>query len=392
MNDDQPTTNTPEKSGDSLLTVFLCGDVMTGRGIDQILPHPVDPVIHEPYMKDARGYVDIAEAAQGPISLPVDYTYIWGDALPELQKIAPDARLINLETSITTSDEYWPKGINYRMHPDNTPCLRAAGVDCCALANNHVLDWGYGGLAETIESLHHARIKTAGAGCDLDQAMAPAVMDIAHKGRVIVFSYGAVSSGIPAAWAASRGQAGVNLLEDLSEATVNDIKDCVQQIRQQHDIVIVSLHWGGNWGYDISPDEIAFAHRLIDDAGVDVVHGHSSHHVKAIEVYKGKPILYGCGDFLNDYEGITGYEGFRDDLSLMYFVTLDPTSGRLISLNMTPTRINRFRINRASETDTRWLMNVLNRESRDFNFRVAVADDLKLTGIWDGKPPATRPD
>ena len=63
------------------------------------------------------------------------------------------------------------------------------------------------------------------------------------------------------------------------------------------------------------------AHSLLDEAGVDVIHGHSSHHVKGIEVYKGKAILYGCGDFLTDYEGIQGYEEFRDDLVLMYFLT-----------------------------------------------------------------------
>jgi poly-gamma-glutamate capsule biosynthesis protein CapA/YwtB (metallophosphatase superfamily) len=57
-----------------------------------------------------------------------------------------------------------------------------------------------------------------------------------------------------------------------------------------------------------------FAHALIDEAGFDLVHGHSSHHPKAIEVHHGRIILYGCGDFITDYEGIKGYESFRDDL------------------------------------------------------------------------------
>ena len=89
------------------IVLFLCGDVMTGRGIDQILPHPGHPRIYEPYMEDARGYVEIAEKANGPIRKPVDFSYIWGEALEELERVEPDLRLINLETSITTSDEYW---------------------------------------------------------------------------------------------------------------------------------------------------------------------------------------------------------------------------------------------------------------------------------------------
>ncbi|UCH80070.1 MAG: CapA family protein, partial [Nitrospiraceae bacterium] len=73
-------------------------------------------------------------------------------------------------------------------------------------------------------------------------------------------------------------------------------------------------------------DQKEFARKLIDKAGIDIIHGHSSHHVKGIEIYNEKLIIYGCGDFLNDYEGIRGYENFRDDLGLMYFVIVDPSS------------------------------------------------------------------
>jgi poly-gamma-glutamate synthesis protein (capsule biosynthesis protein) len=79
-------------------TLFLCGDVMTGRGIDQILPRPGDPAIREPYMDSALGYVQLAEEANGPIPRPVDASYIWGDALAEFQRVKPQARIINLET------------------------------------------------------------------------------------------------------------------------------------------------------------------------------------------------------------------------------------------------------------------------------------------------------
>jgi poly-gamma-glutamate synthesis protein (capsule biosynthesis protein) len=136
------------------ITLFLCGDVMTGRGIDQVLPQPSKPQLFEPYMRSALGYVQLAEEENGPIPRPVDFSYIWGDALDTWERLRPDLRIVNLETAVTTSDEAQSgKSIHYRMHPANVPCLPAAGIDCCVLANNHVLDWGYAGLAETLDTL-----------------------------------------------------------------------------------------------------------------------------------------------------------------------------------------------------------------------------------------------
>ncbi len=368
----------------NFITMFMAGDVMTGRGIDQVLPHPSDPLIHEPYMKSARGYVELAEKANGPIQKPVNFSYIWGDALEELERVQPDLRIINLETSVTTSNDYWQgKGIHYRMHPENIHCLTAAKIDYCSLANNHVLDWGYAGLTETLETLKKVNINSAGAGQNLQEAETPAVMEVEGKGRVIVFSYGSKTSGIPFSWAASEDKPGVNLLKDLSDQTVRQIKAKVEAVKQQGDIVVASIHWGSNWGYEIPPEQTEFAHKLIDEAGVDVIHGHSSHHVKGIEVYKEKLIIYGAGDFLNDYEGISGYEDFRDDLALMYFVSVDPSTGKLVHLQMTPIQIKHFKANRASRADALWLRDILNREGKKFGTRVEMNQDNLLTLRWD---------
>jgi poly-gamma-glutamate capsule biosynthesis protein CapA/YwtB (metallophosphatase superfamily) len=128
-------------------TFFLSGDVMLGRGIDQVLPHPVPPQLHEPYVRSALGYVELAERVSGKLPRPVDFGYVWGDALEELRSRAPQARIVNLETAVTLAEDAWPgKGIHYRMHPRNVACLAAAGIDCCVLGNNHVLDWGQAGL------------------------------------------------------------------------------------------------------------------------------------------------------------------------------------------------------------------------------------------------------
>lgn len=357
--------------------LFLCGDVMTGRGIDQVLAHPSGPELFESYIRDARDYVQLAESANGPIPRPVDGAYLWGEALAELRGAGVDARIINLETAITRSAEPWPgKAIHYRMHPGNIGCITAGGVDCCCLANNHVLDWGYAGLAETLRSLDAAQVAHAGAGRNAAEAAAPAVLEAAGKGRILVFALGSTTSGIPPEWGAQADRAGVNACAeahpaDLSEPTglsqraAAQIAGQIRQAKRPGDVVVASIHWGANWGYDIPDQQVALAHRLID-AGVDVIHGHSSHHIKGIEIYQGRLVLYGCGDFLDDYEGIGGHEEYRSDLRLMYLPKIDAPSGRLVEMRLVPLQVKRFRLVRASAADARWLGDLLNRLSKPF--------------------------
>jgi poly-gamma-glutamate capsule biosynthesis protein CapA/YwtB (metallophosphatase superfamily) len=371
-----------ERSDIRPITLFLCGDVMTGRGIDQVLPHPSNPRIHEPYVQSALEYVDMAEIANGRILKPVGFSYVWGDAADELIRVAPAARIVNLETSITTCEDYAPKGINYRMHPANTPCLAAPKIDCCVLANNHVMDWGRSGLKETLASLQAAGMKAAGAGLSLAEAAKPAVIEIGDNARVLVFAAGTVDSGIPRDWAATDRESGVALLPDLSDQTIGRLMELVRGIKRPGDIVVLSIHWGDNWGYGVAQEQQRFAHKLLDVAEVDVIHGHSSHHPKGIEVYRDRPILYGCGDFVNDYEGITGYEEYRSHLVLMYFVTLDVVTGRLLALEMTPLEIKRFRLHKANGQDAHWLRDTLHREGKRLGTRVTLGADNRLVLQW----------
>jgi poly-gamma-glutamate capsule biosynthesis protein CapA/YwtB (metallophosphatase superfamily) len=373
-----------------VLRLFLCGDVMTGRGIDQVLPHPCEPTLHEDFVESALRYVHLAEAVNGPIPRPVEPSYIWGTALDELARSRPDARIVNLETSVTRSDDYFDKGINYRMSPENAACLSAAAIDCCVLANNHVLDWGRGGLLETLATLQRLGIATAGAGRNRAEAETPAVLPVKGKGRVLVFAYALASSGTPREWAAKADTLGVNFLPDVSAENAERVRGCIERWRRPGDVVVVSLHWGPNWGYGIADEETRFARALIDDAGVSVVHGHSSHHAKAIEIYRDRLVLYGCGDFLNDYEGIEGYENYRDDLVLMYFADVDSGSGKLVAAELVPLRIERFRLVPPSPDDTEWLRHVLDRESGRFGVRVAASSPHRLSLAWASEraPPS----
>lgn len=362
--------------------LWLTGDVMTGRGIDQVLPHPGCPRLYESYMHSAAGYVALAERETGPIPWPVDPAYIWGDALAEVDGQAPALRLINLETAITTSDDAQPKGIHYRMHPANRGVLEVARVAGAVLANNHVLDWGRGGLLETLAVLEAAGIRPVGAGRDRAEASAPQRFTV-PGGGLRLLAYGLPSSGVPLGWAAGETQPGINVLPELSPEALKTVGDAVARGREPQELAVVSLHWGANWGYEIPEAHRAFAHRLIDEAGVDLVWGHSSHHVLGIEVHHGKLILYGCGDLINDYEGITGHELFREDLALLYFPTLKFVDGTLAQLTMVPLQRRHFRLNRASKADVDWLCRRLDREGRRFGTRVRRDARGWLHLAWD---------
>jgi poly-gamma-glutamate capsule biosynthesis protein CapA/YwtB (metallophosphatase superfamily) len=343
-----------ERSGNIVL--MLAGDVMTGRGIDQVLAHACAPGLHESWVRDARDYVRLAEAVNGAIPAPVSPAYIWGDALGEIERVAPDLRIVNLETAVTTSDEAWPaKGIHYRMHPANVDALRAARIDCCVLANNHVLDWERTGLAETLQVLHQAGLHTAGAGVDGNAAWAPAALPLGARGRVLVFACATQGSGVPPGWAAAAGRAGVALLPDLSEATAQQLAARVAQRRDAADRVVLSIHWGENWGLEVPPAHREFAHRLVDLGAADLVHGHSSHHPLPFEVYRGRLILYGCGDLINDYEGIGSRGELRSDVGCLYFVTLAQDRGDLRQLDILPFVLKRFRLGPADATAQAWL-------------------------------------
>lgn len=370
------------------MQILLTGDVMLGRGIDQILPHPSDPELFERYVHSAEEYVQLAERVHGKIRRPVALDYIWGDALVEIDRHAPDLRIVNLETAITTAKHHMPKGINYRMNPANIGVLSSFRINACALANNHVLDWGQKGLLETIAALEEVDIAHAGAGHDASLAHAPAILQRTGGPRILLFAAAMPDSGVPSEWAATGRSAGISLLPDMTAATVETIAHQIASYKAAGDVVVFSLHWGGNWGYGIRGDEVAFAHALIDRAGVDILHGHSSHHPKGLEIYRGKLILYGCGDFINDYEGIPGHESYRSDLALAFLATIDEQqNATLTALSIVPFRMERFQLRLASAADINWLQDMLTRESARFGLRFLAAGAHQLKPVHDMQAP-----
>ena len=335
--------------------MFLAGDVMTGRGIDQVLPHPGDPELFEKAVTSAEDYVWLAERRSGPIPRPVSYAHVWGDLGDEIARRHCDLRLINLETAITRAGMPEPKGINYRMHPDNIEVLNCVGIDGCILANNHAMDWGRAALIDTLDTLKAAGVGTVGAGRTAVEAASPLIHDCPGRGRVIVVAFGAETAGVPRSWAAGDSLPGVELLPQNPEVTVARVRDRITPLRRPDDVLVVSIHWGGNWGYEVSDDQRTLAYALIDRAGADVIFGHSSHHPKCVELHSGKLILYGAGDLINDYEGIEGFERYRGDLALAYFVDVSTCDGRLATLEMVPYQRRGFRLQRIGGETAAWL-------------------------------------
>jgi poly-gamma-glutamate synthesis protein (capsule biosynthesis protein) len=359
------------------IRLVLAGDVMTGRGVDQILPHPGSADLHERYVHDARSYVALATRRNGPVPRGVAPTWPWGDALATMDGFGPSVRIFNLETSVTRSDDVAVgKPVTYRMSPDNTAVLEVARAHVWTLANNHVLDYGTDGLRETLAVLGRVGLRSAGAGLTAQEAWRPAVVRAAGR-HVAVLSVADDSSGVPGDWAATDDRAGVALLSNLGDDEADAIAACLAEVAGPGDLRVVSIHWGSNWGYYVPRRHRAFAHRLVEQ-GVHLVHGHSSHHPRPVELYRGALVLYGCGDLVNDYEGIGGYEDFRGELRLLYLATYDAQRGHLRELRMVPLEAWRLSLRRAGPDEARWLATTLDRECRRLGSRVELGADGDL--------------
>ena len=280
-----------------MITLALTGDVMLGRGVDEALRvmRPDEP---------------------------------WGDTLPVLD--FADLRVINLECAITTHVKPWdrtPKTFHFRADPSRAVgVLRAARIDACSLANNHTLDFEEEGLLDTLEYLDDAGIQHAGAGRDLEEAARPAILDVPGGEKVALLAF---TDNEPP-FAASVDRPGTNYLPTSLESEVLDrIEAAIAGAREAGaDTILFSNHWGPNMVE--RPRELfrRFA-RCVVDRGADVYYGHSAHVFQGVEVYRGKPILYDTGDFIDDY---AVDERLRNDRSFVFRVSLEGGEFRRLEL------------------------------------------------------------
>ncbi|KIW12881.1 hypothetical protein PV08_08068 [Exophiala spinifera] len=362
-------------------TILLIGDLMIGRLIDALLPTSIAREQPESCPEDAAQKVDEYILPRNPQLNSYHYLSPWGNAVDLIR--SSDGVIVNLETALTTTTTPWPgKVFNYRSHPGNVRCLQELGLGdgshraSVSLANNHTLDWCREGLLDTVQALHDAGVGFAGAGRTVEEAAQPGIVKLG-KGSWTVKCWS--FSDHPTDW---RGEECFNLIDYTGtsrEFMERQIKADDEIERYRHEgrsaLKLVSMHWGPNYRWQPSQEIVATAHWLIDACDVDIVHGHSSHHIQGVEVYKGRLIVYGCGDFVDDYAVDPNW---RNDLSAAWRVTVAEVADRLAvkTLEGFPNRIQNFQAHllNARDDDHKWV----GTKFRDLcaTFHTVVDDEL----------------
>ncbi len=264
--------------------------------------------------------------------LPAEYP--WGDTKPIFQ--SSDWRACNLECAISDRSTPWSrteKAFFFRTDAKNMAVLQAAGIDAVSLANNHVLDFEQDAMFDTIKILDHAAIQHAGAGSDLEAAARPAVSQV--KGvRIGLIAF---TDNQPE-WEAAAERPGIFYIPiDATDDRARLLFATIRAARTQTDLLIVSAHWGPNWGYEPPAGHVRFGHQLVD-AGADLIFGHSGHVFRGIEIYRSRPIVYCAGNFIDDY---AVDETERNDESFVFSLTF---KGQEVSgLRLFPTVIENCR-------------------------------------------------
>jgi poly-gamma-glutamate synthesis protein (capsule biosynthesis protein) len=259
--------------------------------------------------------------------------YPWGDTLPIFEEA--DCCFANLECVLADIGRPWavtPKVFHFRSDAKNVATLKAAEINAVSLANNHSLDFEYEALFEMLKLLKKAKIAHAGAGADLEAAATPAILKVGRE----KIGFLAFTDNEPA-WEAGLKIPGVFYVPtDTSDLRAKNLFRIVQETKEKVDFLIVSSHWGPNWGYAPPAEQPAFAHALIDN-GADLIFGHSSHVFRGIEVYRDKPILYSTGNFIDDY-AVDEIE--RNDESFIFLVTIEKK--QVSQIDLYPTLIENF--------------------------------------------------
>jgi poly-gamma-glutamate synthesis protein (capsule biosynthesis protein) len=202
-------------------------------------------------------------------------------------------------------------------------------MNAVSLANNHVLDYGYDALIEMLGILNQAGIVHSGAGPNYGEASRLATSEVSGRKLGLL----AFTDNEPAWEATADRPGGFYVPTDLTDSRATKLLEIVRESRDVVDVLIVSAHWGSNWGHRPPQEHVLFAHALIE-AGADIIFGHSSHVFRGIEFYRSRPVLYGAGDFVDDY-AIDQVE--RNDQSFIYVIEMEGKIPR--EVRMYPTLI-----------------------------------------------------
>lgn len=223
-----------------------------------------------------------------------------------------DYRVVNLEAPVTADtreNRILKTGPNLRAAEATVISpLKRLKIDLAALANNHIMDYGAGGLSDTVASLTRAGLETVGAGRNLREASKPFVLE--RDGMRLTFLNFAENE-----WAtATAGRPGSNPL---------DVIDNLRQIRAARGsggLVVVMIHGGHEFSPFPSP-RMQKQYRLYAEEGASVIIGHHPHCLSGFEVHHGVPIFYSLGNFVFSHPST--YEAWYTGLVLKLRVNGD---------------------------------------------------------------------
>jgi poly-gamma-glutamate capsule biosynthesis protein CapA/YwtB (metallophosphatase superfamily) len=262
---------------------------------------------------------DIRVAAVGDIMVKrAEPESMFEHAAPVLR--AADVTFGNCESAYSTRGSRNPAVMGeVCAHPDNIKGLSYAGFDVMSLGNNHFLDAGYDAMFDTIEGLRDCGIITCGAGANITEAREPAVIE--RNGTTVAFL--GYSSILFPGFAAAQMKPGcapitvhtvyqqVHIEQPGSDPrilTFPDPQDVaamqqdVERAKERADIVVFTPHWGLCFLRGAVADYESVLARAAIDAGADVVLGHHQHIIKPIEIYRGRAIFHGMGNFAMDVD------------------------------------------------------------------------------------------
>ncbi len=290
---------TPEVTEPPRLKLVAVGDIMLGRSVGKRLEKTQDG--YDTAFSNVSGLLKQGDVVFANIEAPITES---------MHSLSKDKKII-LKNS--------PACIN---------ALKSAGFNLFSLANNHMLDYYDTGLFDTMKILDQNGFKHSGGGKNLEEARKPAIIE-KNGIRLGLLSYTDMAqyvyAGNPAiSYAADTGKAGV------APRVYESIQEDIEALREQVDLVAISLHWGVEESFVITPEQTEFAHKLLDE-GADMILGHHPHQFQGIEIYKGKPVIYSMGNFIFDQNDPENMETFIVEMTF--------EEAKLKSLEAVPVRI-----------------------------------------------------
>ncbi|PKM89196.1 capsular biosynthesis protein [Candidatus Falkowbacteria bacterium HGW-Falkowbacteria-2] len=256
------------------------------------------------------GDVMLSRTVNAKMSAYNDYTWPFKEIASTTSRA--DITIVNLESPFLKDANYQvlTGSFSFKANPEAVEGMKLAGIDVVSLANNHMLNAGQKGLGDTLSILKEVGMLSAGAGMNEVEARMGAVIEKGDwKIAFLAYAYPNDNS------VATASRPGIATLD------LENLKEDITAIRNEVDLVIVSMHAGIEYVSQPGEQQKSFARTAID-SGADAVIGHHPHWPQTWEIYKDKPIFYSLGNFVFDQmwspgtsRGLLAELTFKPDLS-----------------------------------------------------------------------------